>query len=82
MRTVIGEGNELKLENGKFQLSEKKSSFPMRVVRHWKRLLRDPVASPSLELLKISGQSPEEPAQVRLTFEQGFGLKMTARGLS
>lgn len=33
--------NEHQLENGKFQLGEKKSSFPMRVIKCWKRLLRD-----------------------------------------
>ena len=31
MHTVIGGGNELKLENGKFQLAEKKSSLPTHV---------------------------------------------------
>ncbi|KAK4832889.1 hypothetical protein QYF61_026439, partial [Mycteria americana] len=54
--------NEHSLENGKFQLGEKKNSFSMRVVKHWKRLLRDTTASLSLELFKIPGQSPEQPA--------------------
>lgn len=62
------------LGKGKFQLGEKKSSSPMRVVKHWQRLLRDTVAPPSLELVKISGQRPEQPALVRLTFEQEFEL--------
>jgi len=52
------------LENEKFQLGEKKSSVPTRVVKHWKGLLRDIVASPPLELLKTSEQSPEQPALV------------------
>ena len=74
-------GNEHKLEKGKFQLGEKKPSFPMRVVKHWKRLLRGTVASPSLELLRISGKSPEQPALVRLILEQGFELNDCQRSL-
>lgn len=38
----------------------------MRVAKHCKKLLRDPVAPPSLELLKVSGHSLKQPALIRL----------------
>jgi len=45
-------GNGSKLKEGRFRLDIRKKFFTMRVVKHWKRLPKEAVATPSLEVLK------------------------------
>ena len=46
-------GNGIQLKEGRFRLDIRKTSFMMRVVKHWNRMPREVLDAPSLETFKV-----------------------------
>lgn len=54
------QGNSLKLHQGRLSSNKRKNFFAKKVVKHWERLPRKVVESPSPEVFKIQGDMDQK----------------------
>ncbi|PKU27184.1 hypothetical protein llap_22512 [Limosa lapponica baueri] len=66
-------GNGHKLQHRKFHLNMRRNFFPVRVAETWKRMRREGVESPSLEIFQaLPGRIPVQPGLHDPALEGGW----------